>query len=361
MHIGVDGRELGPGSTGVGRYLQRLLQEWGLSPEARTHRFTVYSPDGRIALPPDLNGEVSIATGGGGTAWEQGALAHGVRRDRPDVFFAPGYSAPLLTGVPFVVVMHDVSFAAHPEWFGLREGMRRRALARLAGRRAGAVLTLADFSRDEIVRHLGVPRDRIQVIPLGIGLEPSGAPTAVREPLVLYVGSIFDRRHVPELIEGFAGLTGKQPAARLTLVGANRTLSHADLPRLARQAGVADRVTHHDWLPDADLAALYARASVFGFLSEYEGFGLTPLEALAAGVPPLVLDTPVSREVYGEAAWRIDRPDPDLVTDALSALLDPVNARRRAILEAAPGVVARYSWRVTAERTLAALAQVARR
>ncbi len=359
MQIGVDGRELGPGGTGVGRYLQRLLQEWGLSPEARRHRFTIYSPDGGVALPPDLPGEVALANGSGGTAWEQGALAHAVRRDRPDVFFAPGYSAPLLTAVPFVVAMHDVSFAAHPEWFGLREGMRRRTLARLAARRAGAVLTLTEFSRDEIIRHLGVSADRIHVIPLGVGLESPASPAVAREPLILYVGSIFDRRHVPALIDGFAGLAARYPLARLVLVGANRTHPRIDLVGLAAQTGVGDRIAHHDWLPDAALADLYRRASVFAFLSEYEGFGLTPLEALAAGVPPVVLDTPVAREVYGEGAWRVARPDPDLVTDALASLLDPANARRHAILDAAPRVLGRYSWRVTAARTLSVLEQVA--
>ena len=104
MRIGVDGRELSGQPTGVGRYLQRLLREWGLSAEARAHQFTIYSPDAGIALPPDLSGEVVRVPGAGGTRWEQGALAAVVRRDRPDVFFAPGYGGPLLTSVPLVVV-----------------------------------------------------------------------------------------------------------------------------------------------------------------------------------------------------------------------------------------------------------------
>ena len=99
MRIGVDGRELSGQPTGVGRYLQRLLREWGLSAEARAHQFTIYSPDAGIALPPDLSGEVVRVPGAGGTRWEQGALAAAVRRDRPDVFFAPGYGGPMLTSV----------------------------------------------------------------------------------------------------------------------------------------------------------------------------------------------------------------------------------------------------------------------
>ena len=101
--------------------------------------------------------------------------------------------------------MHDVSFAAHPEWFPWREGVRRRLFTRLAARRAAVVLTLSAFSRDEIVRHLGIEASRIRVIPLGLGLRPdaerAAASTASPDaPLILYVGSLFNRRHVDALV-----------------------------------------------------------------------------------------------------------------------------------------------------------------
>ena len=67
MHVGIDGRELSGHVTGVGRFLQRLLREWTLSPSGRSHRYSVYSPDGLIALPPDFPGEVVLVPGAGGT------------------------------------------------------------------------------------------------------------------------------------------------------------------------------------------------------------------------------------------------------------------------------------------------------
>ena len=223
MRIGVDARELSGHATGVGRYLQWLLREWGLSPGA--HRWTLYSPDGHFAAPPGLHGRGrDRAAAHGNTVWEQGALATAVRRDRPDVFLAPGYTAPLTTGVPLVVAMHDVSFAAHPEWYRWREGLRRRWLARRAARQARAVVTISEFSRGEIVRHLGVGADRVRVIPLGVGLSSGPSSATGREPLVLFVGSIFNRRHLPALIDGFARLAERRPDVRLEIVGANRTI-----------------------------------------------------------------------------------------------------------------------------------------
>ena len=357
MRIGVDGRELRGQPTGVGRYLQRLLREWGLSAEARTHQFSIYSPDAAIALPPDLEGEVVRVKGAGGTRWEQGALASALRRDRPDVFFAPGYSGPLLTAIPSVVAMHDVSFAAHPEWFRPREGWRRRLLARATARRAHTVLTISAFSRDEIVRYLGVPSDRVRVIYLGV--DPASVEAA-RDPLVLFVGTMFNRRHVPTLVQAFAEVAATRPDLRLELVGTNRTYPLQDIAAIAHEAGVGARVAVRDYVSDAELARLYSHASVFAFLSEYEGFGLTPLEAMASGAVPVVLDTAVAREIYGDAAIRVASPDVSLVASALQAALDDQSAQRTAALAAAPKILSRYRWADTAAQTLSVLAEAAR-
>jgi glycosyltransferase involved in cell wall biosynthesis len=154
---------------------------------------------------------------------------------------------------------------------------------------------------------------------------------------------------VPALIEGFTRLAARVPGARLELVGDNRTTPRVDIDAMARQAGGAVHV--RSYVPDHALADLYARATAFAFLSEYEGFGLTPLEALAAGIPIVVLDTPVAREIYGPAAVYVGAPEPARIETALAqALLD--TATRTRILEAAPDVLARYSWERCASRTL---------
>lgn len=359
MHIAIDGRELSGETTGVGRYLHHLLIEWGRIPEVRAHRFSIYSPDGRIGLPPDLPAEVVPVPGDGGTRWEQGRLAAALRKDRPDVLFAPGYTAPVVQRIPTVLVIHDVSFLAHPEWFGRREGLRRRLLVRLSARRARRILTVSEFSRDEIVGRLGIAAERVRVIRHGLPA-PRAVAGVKREPLVLYVGSLFNRRHIPELIAGFARVAARDPLVRLMLVGRNRTHPTQDPQALATAEGVGDRVLVRDWIDDEALADAYGRASAFAFLSEYEGFGFTPLEALAAGVPPVVLDTPVAREIYGDASIRIPSPEPAAIAAALGEALTPASAARRAVLEAAPGVLARYSWTAAARETLAVIVEAGR-
>jgi glycosyltransferase involved in cell wall biosynthesis len=112
-----------------------------------------------------------------------------------------------------------------------------------------------------------------------------------------------------------------------------------------------DRIARRAYVADDELAALYGRARAFVFLSEYEGFGLTPLEALTAGIPIVVLDTPVAREVYGAAALYIERPEPALIEAALERILVD-EAERARILAAARDTLARYSWHACAEKVL---------
>jgi glycosyltransferase involved in cell wall biosynthesis len=355
VRVAIDGRELIGRPTGVGRYLRELLTAWGELPAAADHEFVLCLPQ-EIDTAPYRRLRLSCVTAAGsGTFWEQTRLPGLVASAKADVLFSPAYTSPLRCRVPIVLVVHDVSFAAHPEWFPWREGLRRRTLTRLAARRAARVITESDFSKREITRHLGVPSPRIEVIYLGASVlhvtRPKDQP---RSPLVLYVGSLFNRRHVPELIEGFRQLADRSPEARLEIVGDNRTTPRIDPDQLIAAAGLSGRARWRSYIQDADLASLYRTASAFAFLSDYEGFGLTPLEAMAAGIPVVVLDTPIAREIYGPAALYVERPEPGRIADVLSRLLAPSD-ERAGLIDAGRRQVQRYSWRECAMRTLQVL------
>ncbi len=370
MHVAVDARELTGRPTGVGTYLRQLLGHWQQMPDACAQRWTLYVPES-LARAAEGRGEALSARhlpadarcrtvpGRGGTLWEQGALAAAIRHDRPDILFAPGYTAPLTVAVPVVLTVHDVSFAAHPEWFSAREGFRRRLLTRWSARRARIVLTVSDFSRREIISRFDVPAARVRAIPHGISRPSSPPPLEPRPPVVLFVGSIFNRRRVPDLMRAFARAVAKAPDARLEIVGDNRTHPPEDLRALATSLGVAGRVDLRSYVPHDELGSLYARARAFAFLSEYEGFGFTPLEAVAHLVPIVVLDTPVAREIYGDAALYVAAGDLAGTSAALEQLLLDGAFRQRQI-ERGQRVLERYCWPDAARRTFDALEEAAR-
>jgi glycosyltransferase involved in cell wall biosynthesis len=360
MKIAVDARELAGRPTGVGRYLSELIRRWALGADARRHEWLLYA---HVRPPvPKKFAPVEVVAGNGGTRWEQWSFARALERTRPDVLFAPGYTAPLTAPCPTALTIHDVAFHAHPEWFAPREGARRRGLTAWSARRARVVLTDSAFSRDEIVNHIGVPAAKIRVVPLGMTPPPAASPRE-RRPTILFVGSIFRRRHVDRLIAAFAeSVALRVPGSRLEIVGENRAYPPADLSRLvsAYPPAVQGRVTIRSYVDEATLADLYGEATVFAFPSEYEGFGLTPLEALAAGIPSVVLDTPIAHEVYGPAARYVDRDlsSHERLADALVDLLTHESARA-AILRHASAVLARYDWNETAAATLRAIEEAA--
>lgn len=361
MRIAVDVRELCGRPTGVGRYLTGLFAAWADSAAAQRHDWTLYA-HAPATLPDRWKNHLRVIDGSGGSAWEQLTLSRIVNAHRPDVFFAPGYTAPLSVSAPLVLTIHDVSFFAHRDWFTFREGARRRMLTAWSARRARRVITDSQFSRREIAAHIGIPDARVTVIPLGIDRrEARGADRqSQRAPIVLFAGSIFARRRVDLLIAAFDLVAARAPGATLEIVGENRTRNpRLDLDRLKARCRHGDRVHIRSYVDDQALAALYGRASVFAFLSEYEGFGFTPLEALASGAVPVLLDTPIARETCGAAARYVspDAPAAD-VADAIFEVLTS-EAARRALLRHRDAVLERFDWRRTAADTLTVLEEAA--
>lgn len=363
MRIAVDVRELCGRPTGVGRYLSGLLEAWADHATAQRHHWTLYA-HGRPTVPAGWDPHVRILNGRGGTAWEQFVLPRAISAGRHDLLFAPGYTAPLTVAAPTVLTVHDVSFFAHPEWFSFREGTRRRVLTAWSARRARRVITDSEFSKSEIARYIGLDAAKVTAIPLGVAQPHTRSrfadPDPRREPMVLYVGSIFERRRVDQLIEAFDLVAARHPDATLEIVGENRTRRpRLDLPALRARTRHADRIHLRAYVDDSTLTSLYRRAAVLVFLSEYEGFGFTPLEALAAGVAPLVLDTPIARETCGAAARYVPASATAAdVAEALSELLTNGGARREIVERGIP-VLSRYDWDSTAAQTLTVLEEAA--
>jgi glycosyltransferase involved in cell wall biosynthesis len=373
MRIGIDARELCGRSTGVGRYLAGLLHVWAVDDRARAHEFVLYAPR-PIALSLDARRfPTRTIAGSGGTWWEQVLVPRAAASDHLDVWFAPAYSAPLRIQSPTVVAIHDLSFVAHPEWFRLREGARRRWLTRQSAARSASIITISEFSKRELIERLDIPADRIHVIPPGIGAgrwelgagrrADASVPSPRPQPLapgpyrVLFVGSIFNRRHVIDLVRAFAPIARLHPDTSLDIVGDNRSYPHEDLRHTIAAERLEAQVRWHEYVTDEQLAALYAQARAFAFLSEYEGLGLTPLEALAAGAPAVLLDTPVARESCGAAAIYVGVNELPATTRALESLLFDEAVRAR-ILGAAPAELAKFNWRRAGRETLTVLESV---
>lgn len=281
-----------------------------------------------------------------GHLWEQSLLALQARRS---LLLCPANLAPLAARRTAVVI-HDVAPLREPSWYSdAYVRWQRFVLPRIA-RRAELVITPSRFARGEIIELLGVAGERVTVVPGGVdpAFSPAADAGAARaalglgdRPYVLTVASRTARKNL-------AVLAG--PAVALAEQGIAIYAAGGDRPQFRgeRLGGGVLELGHVD---DRLLPGLYAGAAAFVLPSLYEGFGLTAIEALAAGVPVVAADRGALPEVLGGAAELVDPTDPDAIT---AALLDAVAApdRRR---EAGLRLAATFSWERTACEVDAAL------
>jgi len=263
-------------------------------------------------------------------------------------------------------MVHDLSFFALPHEFGLVDGLRRRTLVKASVRASARVLAQSDFTRRELGAWFPDAAARVRTVPLGPDDDlPAGPPRAEARaalgaggPVLLTVGSIFNRRRLPELLQAVAALRRTRPGLRLEVVGENRSHPFLDVDALVDRLGLGPHVRLSGFLSDAALALRYAAADVAVFLSDYEGFGLGVLEAMARGLPAVVSRAPAMGEIYGEAALLVDPRDPFAVAGAVGRILDDA-ALRDALVARGQALAGRYSWAATAAATRAVLAEAA--
>ncbi len=366
MRIGIDARELQGRPTGVGRYLRNLLRAW---PPVDDRLFLYFNGAPPSDLPQPAGCTLAARAPGParhGLVWQERFLPRAAVADGVDVFFAPAYACPLSLRRPRVTTVHDLSFFSMPSDFSAPDGVRRRLTVAASVRASARVLVPSAFSLREVYRRFPEAASRVRVTPDAAAEDLPSPPDreaarlalGLDGPLVLAVGAILNRRRLPTLLRATALLRRRWPRLRLEVVGDNRTHPPLDLCARARAVGVAEAVHFAGFVSDHALASRYAAADAFVYLSEYEGFGLPVLEAMARGLPVVTADRPCLDELYGSAALLVDPRHEQAVADALGRVLaeKPLAAdlatRGRAL-------AARFTWKETARLSRMALAEVA--
>jgi len=354
--------------TGTGRYLRNLLREWTRTGEDRlVAYFNGPAPADPVLDHPRVVQRPIGEQATRGLVWSEWRLPAVAAADGLDAFFAPAYSCPLRLTVPRVTTVHDLSFVSLPEDFTLLDALRRRWLLGRSVAASRFLLAVSEFTRREILANFPEAAGRVLHVPHGADddLPPAPPRPEARErlglsgPYLLTVGSTLNRRCLPELLRSAALLARRRPGLVLEVVGDNRTHPRLDLPALVASLGLAGRVRLPGFVSEGELALRYAAADAVVFLSEYEGFGLPPLEAMARGLPVLVADRPALCDIYRDTALLVDPRDVPGIAAALDRLLGDATLRASLALRGRD-LVARHSWARAAALTRDALAAAAR-
>jgi glycosyltransferase involved in cell wall biosynthesis len=286
--------------------------------------------------------------------WEQTGLVLAALRQDLDVMLNPGFTAPLALPCPQVTVFHDLQHKRHPEHFRWFDLPFWKFFLFWSAHLSTLLLADSASTAADLKHFYRLPQGRIRVVPLGAD-DRCYALAAERrpEPFLLAVSTLHPHKNLDRLLRAFAMFRASQPQFRLVVTGIHGFATR-ELLRLRDELGLGEAVDFPGWIPREDLYGLYARAWAFVYPSTFEGFGLPVAEALAAGVPCACSAVEPVATIAGDAALLF--PPDDI--SALAAALERVTCDRDLRLRlaaAGPVQAARYSWRATAEQTLAAL------
>jgi len=357
LTVGIDARAAAEVPAGRGRYVRELLGAWERLDDAGDVRFLLYARRPWGELDPQRFAWRTV--GLPDPAWHVAAALRASRET--DVFLSTNsYLTAWFCRVPTAVVVYDLVPFVDRGHAQSRAARIERATIRPALRRAAALPCISDATRADLVRLFPRAAAKASTIPLaadpafGQPVDRPGHPS-LHGPYVLAVGTLEPRKNLERLIAAWVDLP---PAVRgehvLALVGP-RGWDDAPILSAARDAGA--RLLGH--VTDEELRALYAGATAFAYPSLYEGFGLPPLEAMAAGAPVLTSNVSSLPEVVGDAALLVDPLDAAAIGAALTRLLtEPelvADLRERGRARAAT-----FSWERTARETLAVLRELSR-
>ncbi|HVO68614.1 MAG TPA: glycosyltransferase family 1 protein [Aggregatilineaceae bacterium] len=344
MRIGFDTTALAVSKSGVGVYTENLL----------SHLPQVCSPEDRIV--PLTHHRVPHRRVNK-TLWMQALLPYSLRHDPVDVCHFTNNVAPLWTPCPTVLTIHDMTLWLYPQHHYRKRLLAMRPFIPIAARRARAIIAVSESAKNDIVRILGVPADKVHVVYSAPSDQfrrlPLESANAVRcqynlpERFILYVGTIEPRKNLVRLLEALASLSPRPPA--LVIVGP-RGWKDDEVFAAVEQLGLQRSVRYLGYVPLSDLIALYNLASVFAFPSLYEGCGLPVLEAMACGTPIVTSRRGGLAEMAGDAAEFVVPTSVSSIADGLHRVLrDPdrqTELRERGYVQAG-----QFSWRTTALQT----------
>jgi O-antigen biosynthesis alpha-1,2-mannosyltransferase len=274
-------------------------------------------------------------------------------RLKPKVFFSPGYNSPFGWPGAFVFTLHDLHHLHVPA-----SALKRayyHSFIKPACHRAAFVLTVSEYSKQEIASWANLKEEKIVNVGNGVGLPftPVGKRYDPGYPYLLYVGSRRPNKNLPRLLSAYSA-SGVRKEVRLVLTG------HPDeyLSGLIRSLGLNGEIVFAGPCMDVELSALYRGALALMYPSLYEGFGLPPLEAMACGTPVLASNVCSIPEVVGNAAIQVNPFDVEEIADGIKRLVQDSDLRRK-LQERGLCRAKDFDWEKTARRTAEVLKKCA--
>jgi glycosyltransferase involved in cell wall biosynthesis len=357
LRVAVDANCLAWGWSGIPKHVDRISRELV---QLDVELVLLANTDRPFASIPEAR--QFYARRRGGAIWRNTFVASWVRRHKPDVFWAPETVTPVRLSLPSVVTVHDVGPLLLGDVKPLRHRLAFRTSIPRSIRRAARVAVVSETTAADVRRLWGIPADVIRIVPNGVDErftpgDRDAAAANVRarwglaQPYALFVGTLEPRKGVEVLLSALRAARGRGTELNLVLVGA-AGFRGEELEREAVALGA--RVLHG--VSDEELPDLYRAAQALAAPSLYEGFGLTPLEAMACGTPAVIAEgAGALGEVSGAAAISVASREPGAWLEAILG----AGSRRGELEQRGLELAQRFRWPDVARRMRAVLEEAA--
>jgi glycosyltransferase involved in cell wall biosynthesis len=280
-------------------------------------------------------------------------LAAAIRFERPSVYFTPGFNPPPFSRCPTVFAIHDLIHLRTGEASATKR-LYYEAVVKPAARRAAAVLTVSECSKNEILEWARIPPSKVVVVGNGVSsaFTAAGLKYKAPDPYFLYVGNFKPHKNISRILAAF-GRSGLAGEFRLIMTGSPDT----EALRRIRNLGLGRRTWFAGSPTDSELAAFYRGATALVTPSLTEGFGLPALEAMACGCPVIAARSGAQREVLGGAGISVDPENIEDIAHGMSLATD--SGHRARTIAAGYERASSFSWEATAARVSEILSSAA--
>ncbi|MBC7250286.1 MAG: glycosyltransferase family 4 protein [Anaerolineae bacterium] len=361
MRIGIDARMVYYTQAGISQYIQRLISALA-EIDLENEYLILQNWRDRSSLCLNHNFRRVSFISPAHHRLEQWLLRFELSPLNLDVLHSPDFIPPFRRNCKSVITVHDLAFLLYPHLL-TEDGAHYYGQIDQAVHHTDHIIAVSQNTKQDIIRLLGVPEDKITVIyeaanPIYRPVEDEGELQRVRQKykiagdFILFVSTIEPRKNLPTLLRAFRQLLDDYKLEVRLVVAGRRGWLFDEVFALVQELNLAEHVHFLGRVPLEDLPPLYTAASLFAYPSTYEGFGLPPLEAMACGTPVVVSNVSSLPEVVGDAALLVDPDDVSGLTVALwRGLTD--EARRAELIAKGFRRAKCFSWEKAARQTLA--------
>lgn len=368
MKIGIDARFLGPEGTGIGRYVEKLIQNLRLIDKENEYSIFLRKNNYNLFNPTNNRFKKIMADAQWYSLKEQLILPAVLKAEKLDIVHFPHFNIPLLYQGKFIVTIHDLTVSN----FSTGQSSKRKApvfftkklaykfALKQALMRSEKILVPSEFVKKQIIDTFGVKNGKIavtkeaaddfnneNVTPTEGKLKQIYGKYAIKNPYIIYLGNTYPYKNVNLILEA---LTKLPPEVNFVCVS-KRDSFLENLENKAKELGVRNRVIFTGFVPDNDLKILLNQAIAFVFPSFSEGFGLPGLEAMGSLCPVIAANASSLPEIYGEAAIYFDPKSSDDLTKKIQEVYKKPSLGKE-LINRGRIQVKKYSWEKTAHETL---------